>query len=34
VHRLKIDRPEQLNDDVERWLAESRKFFSKPAAER
>ena len=34
VHRLKIERPEQLGDDVRRWLAEAHAFFSKPAAER
>ena len=34
VHRLRIERPEQLGDDVGRWLAESWAFFAKPAAER
>lgn len=34
VHRLKIERPDQLDDDVGRWLAEAWSLFSKPAAER
>ena len=34
VHRLKIERPDQLGDDVERWLAEASAFLAKPAAER
>ena len=34
VHRLKIERPEQLGDDVRRWLAEAYAFFSKPTSER
>jgi hypothetical protein len=34
VHRLKIERPDQLGDDVGRWLAEAWQNFAKPAAER
>jgi hypothetical protein len=34
VHRLKIERPDQLDGSVGRWLAEAWAFFSKPAAER
>jgi hypothetical protein len=34
VHRLKIERPDELDDDLRRWIAEAREFFSKPAAER
>ena len=34
VHRLKIERPDQLDHDVRRWLADARELFSKPAGER
>ncbi|MEX0673450.1 MAG: hypothetical protein WD067_01675 [Gaiellaceae bacterium] len=34
VHRLKIERPDQLGDDVGRWLAEAWALFAKPASER
>jgi hypothetical protein len=34
VHRLKIERPDQLDDDVGRWLAEAWALFAKSAAER
>lgn len=34
VHRLKIERPDQLDDEVARWLAEAYAFLAKPAAER
>ncbi len=34
VHRLKIERAEQLGDDVARWVAEAHAFLSRPPAER
>ena len=34
VHRLKIARPEELDDNLRRWLAQSCEAYSKPAAER
>jgi len=34
VHRLKIERPEQLDEKLAAWLAESWAAYSKPPAER
>src|SRR4051812_47478473 len=34
VQRLKMERPEQLGDDLGQWLAEACAYFAKPAAER
>jgi hypothetical protein len=34
VHRLKVERPDQLDERVGRWLAEAWAFFAKPASER
>jgi hypothetical protein len=34
VHRLKIERVEELDDKLARWLAEAWAAYSKPAAER
>jgi Domain of unknown function (DUF5655) len=34
VHRLKIERLEDLDDTVARWLADSWAAYSKPASER
>jgi hypothetical protein len=34
VHRLKIERPEELDDKLGTWLARSWEAYSKPAAER
>ena len=34
VHRLKIERPDQLDESVARWIAEAWAFFAKPASER
>jgi hypothetical protein len=34
VHRLKIERPEELDDKLATWLAASWAAYSKPAAER
>ncbi len=34
VHRLKIERPEELDDKLAQWLARSWAAYSKPPAER
>ena len=34
VHRLKIERHDQLDDEFGGWLADAHAFFSKPAAAR
>jgi hypothetical protein len=34
IHRLKIERPDELDDQLARWLASSWEAYSKPPAER
>jgi Lon protease-like protein len=34
VHRLKIERPEELDDKLRGWLGRSWEAYAKPAAER
>lgn len=34
VHRLKIERPEELDEDLARWVAEAYAFLAKPPEER